>query len=151
MMFYRIHSLLFLMATISSQLLAAEPKLLIGHTDPAYAAVYSPDGSKLATASFDKTLRIWDLNSGMTLRTLNGHTGLVLCIAMTKDGSQLASGGLDNTIKIWDVPLAKPNATMQPHQGAASVALNADGTQWLTGGADKMLRIWNATDRQLIK
>ena len=143
--------LLALLAVMTSQLGAVEPKLLIGHTDPAYAAVYTPDGTKLVTASFDKTLRIWDLNSGTTLRTLTGHTGLVLCVAITKDGNRLASGSLDNTIKLWDVPISKPTATMQPHQGTAFVATNADGTQWLTGGGDKMLRIWNAADRQLAK
>ena len=67
--------LLALLAAMTSRLGAVEPKVLIGHTDPAYAAVYTPDGTKLVTASFDKTLRIWDLNSGTTLRTLNGHTG----------------------------------------------------------------------------
>ena len=131
---------------------AVEPKILTGHTDPAYAAVYSADGTKLVTASFDKTLRLWDLNSATTLRTMSGHTGLVLCAALSKDGSRLVSGSLDNSIRLWDVPVAKPVITHQPHQGGAAVlALNADGTQWLTGGADKVLRIWNAADRVLVK
>ena len=149
----RIHVIftLILIAVLTSPVLAVEPRLLVGHTEKAYAAVYSPDGTKLVTASFDKTLRIWDLNSGTTLRTLNGHTGLVLCLSLSKDGSRLVSGSLDNTLRLWDVPVSTPSASMQPHQGFAAVSISADGTQWLTGGADKMLRIWNAADRQLIK
>ena len=77
---------------LPASLLAVEPKILTGHTDPAYAAVYSADGTKLVTASFDKTLRLWDLNSATTLRTMSGHTGLVLCAALSKDGSRLVSG-----------------------------------------------------------
>jgi WD40 repeat protein len=136
---------------ITAHLGAVEPKILTGHADPAYSAVYTPDGSKLVTGSFDKTLRLWDLNSSTTLRSMAGHTGLVLCVAITKDGSRLASGSLDNTIRLWDVPVAKPSVVHQANQGSTNLAINADGTQWLTGGADKILRIWNAADRQLVK
>ena len=150
-MSYRALLFVVLMISSSTRLVAIEPRILSGHTDPTYAAAYTPDGTRLVTASFDKSLRIWDLSSGNTLRTLNGHTALVLCVAMSKDGAQLASGSQDNTIKLWDIPVAKPAAVLQPHQGAAAVAMNADGTQWVTGGADKMLRIWNVADRQLVK
>ena len=140
-----------LVVALAIQAHAVEPKILTGHTDPAYAAVYSADGTKLVTASFDKTLRLWDLNSATTLRTMSGHTGLVLCAALSKDGSRLVSGSLDNSIRLWDVPVAKPNLSHQANAGTTSLAINVDGTQWLTGGADKVLRIWNAADRALVK
>ncbi len=142
---------LWLLMATAVPLVAEEPKRLIGHTDPAYAGVYSPDGSRLVTASFDKTLRIWDLESGTTLRTLSGHTGLVLCVAISPDGSRLASGSLDKTVRLWDMPLSKPTSVFQPHQGAAFLAASPDGLQWLTGGADRMLRLWNPANLQKIK
>ena len=142
---------LFLALCSITPLYAVEPKILTGHADPAYAALYTADGTKLVTGSFDKTLRLWDLNSSTTLRSMSGHTGLVLCVAISKDGSRLASGSLDNSIRLWDVPVAKPSISHQANAGPTSLALNVDGTQWLTGGADKVLRIWNAADRALVK
>ena len=130
---------------------AADPKVLVGHTDPVYAAVYTPDGTKLITASFDKTLRLWDLNSLTTLRTMPGHTGLVLCAAISKDGQRIVSGSHDNSLRLWDVPQSAPAAHWQAHAGATSVAVSADGTWVLTGGADKTIKLWNAADRSLIR
>ena len=104
-----------------------EPKVLVGHTDPVYAAAYTPDGKQLITGAFDRTLRLWDLNSLTTLRTMPGHTGLVLCVALSKDGQRVASGSLDNSVRLWDVPQSVPTAHWQAHGGAAAVAVAPPG------------------------
>lgn len=130
---------------------AAEPKALVGHTDPAYFAVYTTDGKQLVTAGFDKTLRLWDLNSLTSIRTMTGHTGLVLSAALSKDGARLVSGSLDNSVRIWDMPIRTPIHNQAVHQGAALVAVSPDGTWVVTAGQDKTIKIWNAADRALIK
>ncbi|HTU20630.1 MAG TPA: protein kinase [Gemmataceae bacterium] len=67
--------------------------LLSGHTDSVSAARFAPDGRTLATASFDRTLRIWDVATAQEVLQLDGHSGKVHCLAFTADGKTLASGG----------------------------------------------------------
>src|SRR5262249_1108075 len=65
---------------------------LVGHTDPVYAADYTPDGAFIATASFDKTLKLWDAATRQVVRTYAGHQNLVLSVDISPDGTRIASG-----------------------------------------------------------
>ena len=85
-------------STLSSSTAAAQvPMPLEGHSEPVYDAVFTPNGRWVVTASFDKTLRLWDSQSRQSVRTMSGHTGLVLSIYVDPDGSRNASGAMDNT------------------------------------------------------
>ncbi|MFO0889432.1 MAG: protein kinase [Isosphaeraceae bacterium] len=75
---------------------------LIGHTADVMDFAFSPDSSRLATASFDRTLKLWDVPTGREVFTLWGHTAGVVCLAFSPDGHRLASGGIDNTARVWD-------------------------------------------------
>src|SRR5690242_3914959 len=89
-----------------SPLRAQEPKLretLKGHTNLVECLAYSPDGKTLASGSFDRTIKLWDVQTGKEKRTLTGHTYSVECVAYSPDGKTLASGSIDRTIKLWDV------------------------------------------------
>ena len=122
---------LFLSTLLGSSAGAQSPMPLEGHTDPVYDAVFTPDGKWVITASFDKTLRLWDSRTRQSVRTMSGHTGLVLSIAVHPDGTRIASGAMDNTIKIWDVPLNSPIASHGGHQGPVrAVELTNDG-MWI--------------------
>ena len=63
---------------------------------------WSPDGGRLAPASFDGTVRVWDAATGATLAVLEGHTGWVLSVAWSPDGGRLASASFDGTVRVWD-------------------------------------------------
>jgi WD40 repeat protein len=61
----------------------------------------APDGSYVVSASHDKTLRLWNPNTGDTIRVLEGHTGLVNGCAVTPDGSYVVSASRDGTLRMW--------------------------------------------------
>jgi WD40 repeat protein/serine/threonine protein kinase len=79
---------------------------LHGHSDDAYAVVFSPDpeGRWIATAGADSTVKVWDSRAGgKPIRTFRGHTGVVTCLAFALNGQRLVSGSRDRTVKVWDV------------------------------------------------
>jgi WD40 repeat protein len=70
-----------------------------------------PDGRRAVSASHDRTLRVWDLETGQTLRMLGGHTDLVWNVAVARDGLHAASAGWDRTLRMWDLETGKETAT----------------------------------------
>lgn len=74
-----------------------------GHTAVVKSVVYSPDGNFVATASRDKTIKLWSVKTGAEIRTLIGHTHTVNDICFSADGLRLASSSADGTARIWNV------------------------------------------------
>lgn len=123
--------------------------VLKGHTEPVYSADYSPDGKFVITASFDKTLKIWDSTTGKELATFGGTTGhqkMVLNVAVSPDGMRFATGSTDNTAKLWDFPSSKPLSNFPYTQEMASVDVTPDGTKIAGGAKDGIIKIWNVAD-----
>jgi WD40 repeat protein/tRNA A-37 threonylcarbamoyl transferase component Bud32 len=75
---------------------------LRGHTGTIRCITFSPDGKRIATASHDQTIKIWDAEDGRELLTLRGHTHVVNCVTFSPDGNLLASGGIDTTVRVWN-------------------------------------------------
>ena len=75
---------------------------LLGHTAPINALAYCPDGSRIVTGSKDKTVQIWDSNSGESLKILKDIDSMVNCVAFSPDGYKIAAGTLDHKTKVWD-------------------------------------------------
>ena len=124
---------------------AADPILLQGHQEVVYDSVFLPDGKSVVTASFDRTLKLWDLTTKQSVRTMEGHTGIILTVDVSPDGTLIASAGSDNTIKLWDVPKNDPVQTLAAHDAAGTaIAVSFDGLWLASGDQSGVLRIWNA-------
>ena len=76
-------------------------KTLEGHSYGVSSVAYSPDGTKIISGSTDKTIKIWNANTGECLQTLEGHLDIILSVAYSPDGTKIISGSSDKTIKIW--------------------------------------------------
>merc|ERR1712151_651246 len=77
-------------------------KSLGGHSECVQHCTLSSDGQFALSASWDKTMRLWDLNTGATVRTFQGHTKDVNSVAFSGDNRQIVSGSRDRTIKLWN-------------------------------------------------
>ncbi|KAL2889225.1 Vegetative incompatibility protein HET-E-1 [Ceratocystis lukuohia] len=119
---------------------------LEGHASCVTSVVFSRDGQRLASASWDKTVKIWDPTSGACLQTLEGHGNYTRSVAFSSDGQRVASGSDDNTVKIWDATSGACLQTLEGHeQGVASVVFSNDGQRLASGSNDNTVKVWDAT------
>ncbi|KAH8926376.1 WD40 repeat-like protein [Atractiella rhizophila] len=127
-----------------------QPNALQGHSDFVRAVSFSPDGSKVATGSFDSTVRIWDAVTGDQLSILRGHTNFVRAVRFSPDGTKVGSGSDDKTARIWDIATGEYLELKDHENDVRAVAFSPNGWKFATGSDDKTIRIWNVVEGKLL-
>ncbi len=109
----------------------------------------SPDGTRIASGSTDKTVRIWDAATGRLIgQPLRGHEGWVVKVAFSPDGTRIVSSALDGTFRLWDAATGQPIG--QPMPGGIGVAFSPDGARILAGDGSGELQFWNTTTQRRV-
>jgi eukaryotic-like serine/threonine-protein kinase len=117
-----------------------------GHSSTVLSVAFSPDGARVATSSFDSSIRLWDATSGQNTATLRGHEGAVDQVIFSPDGTRIASRGSDRIIKIWDVRSGDVIATLEGHQDyVVGIAFNQDGKQLVSAGSTATIIRWDTS------
>jgi WD40 repeat protein len=138
----------------SAKLWLAEPdgggkpvRDLLESNDSVFAVAFSPDSKLVAAAGADRAIRIWEVESGKLLATIEDHADWILDIAFSPDGKRLASASRDKTAKVFDVVKKESLVTFPGHADTVyCVSFTPDGKQVVTGGGDNQIRTWNPDD-----
>jgi transcriptional regulator with XRE-family HTH domain len=128
---------------------------LIGRPPPITAMAFSHDGKTLVTASYDGTVRLWDLATHQPLGRLPGHIDVGNAVAFSPDGKTLATGeGFHGTVRLWDPAKRKPLRRLADHtepmdtEGLDAVAFSPDGKTLAIAGGDGTVRLWDPATRK---
>ena len=122
------------------------------HLATIWSVDVSPDNQAIASASADKTVKIWDRQTGAILQNLTDHQDQVYAVVFSPDGQLLVTASLDKTIKIWQVETGELLNTLTGHlDGVRSLAISSDGKIIVSGSLDDTVKVWNLETGALIQ
>src|SRR5262249_10618201 len=133
-----------------------EEKLALGFNSFSTCAAFSPDGSRLVAAGWDRIVKVWDWRTGQEVLSLRGHTQMVAALAFSADGKRLVSAGIDGTLRLWNAtPLADDEPghgrKLRGHTGPVlALAFSPDDRFLVTAGEDRTAKLWEVPAGKLV-
>ncbi|KAM1243187.1 hypothetical protein ACFX2F_034816 [Malus domestica] len=133
-------------ATNSSTPTVSAAQTFEGHSQGVSDLAFSTDSRFMVSASDDKTLRLWDVATGQTIKTLHGHTNYVFYANFNPQSNMIVSGSFDETVRIWDVKTRKCLKVLPAHSDpVTAVDFNRDGSVIISSSYDGLCRTWDAS------
>jgi len=115
-----------------------------GHTNAVEAVALSPDGTRVVSASADKSVKVWDVETGQMIRSLEGHTGSVHAALVTASGDRVIYSSKDWTIRIWNIVSGETIGILSTPSGPVTTVAMVSGDRFLVSGSDDgLLELWD--------
>ena len=122
-----------------------EQRTFTGHTAAVYCCAFSHKGDKFCSASRDRSVRVWNIQTGGCSVMKGGHNGFVLSCDFSPSGEQVVSSSDDTTIKVWNVSTCQKTLSLKGHDDKVyCVQYNSTGAYIVSGSCDTTVRVWNA-------
>ena len=128
----------------------AHPPTHPGIRDVVSSVAVSPDGRRIVSGSSDKTVAVWDLESGAPIHRLAGHRDAVSSVAVSPDGRCIVSGSADKTVAVWDLERGACILQFDGQGRGESVAVSPDGRFIVSGSWDETVAVWDLESGALI-
>src|SRR5262249_25059012 len=113
------------------------------------SVAFSPDGSTLASTSDDKSIRLWNVETGKQQKLLGVHDNHVYSAVFTPDGNTVISGDFDGDVRLWDVPSGKVLDHLDGHAEVVRLANTSEGKTLATASHDRTVKLWDLGTRRL--
>jgi len=119
-------------------------RIFAGHLADVDSIEFHPNSNYIATGSTDRTVWLWDVQTGGCVRIFTGHKGAVHTLTFSPDGRYLASAGVDKLVIVWDISSGDFLATLCGHTDTVySLAFSRNATILASGGKDNMVKLWD--------
>lgn len=142
---------IYAVSEFSSVSASAAPEILRGHTNSVSSVAVSADGSLIASASLDHTVRLWDARTGKTILVLSGHKEEVYAAAFSPDNQTLASSDYDGRVIIWSVKSGKPLRTLEIKGWSTAIAFSPDGNLLAVANQEPGTNIYDVKNGNVVR